>query len=444
MKYLFNAFTKLIIFTLVLSLSLGLCSCGNESAEDASSLPSDAAADDNSVLDDGSSDTNEADGFTVEDAAALLQKDRLVTEIFVGNSLWLGTADKAERVLVPEGNQYADFSEIERLLAETYLANSGEREFFLSYPENQEPSVVSQNGKTSVFCHLGSEYTDYADLSTVSVAETDDEKVKDISFTTLTGKKIKVNAVLDSTGAWLLEKGIYHLNPPNTSFAPSLNKVNAGSLKNLTGKTLVIQLFVEDGKTEITPEDEALFHQKVVSATGRITENLKAYGITPQFDYVSRYFDHKGELGIRPVDFDIMIAKTNMGDLKTFAQASVDLTGYDNYFFVVCTKKDMETSFGYCDNTVETQLYYGERILTGASVTDLEIYKSMLCLLGAELPDENSVDKYKEALYKFYFPDDFAFSNDLSKAELSPVTAFLCGFTDELNYLYQTFIPQNK
>lgn len=439
MKYLFNAFTKLIIFTLVLALSLGLWSCDNDSSDEDKTQPSSEFTE----TGNSSESVDEAKDFTVEDAVKLLNQDRLVTEIFLCNSLWSG-ADKAERVLVAEGKAYANFSEIETLVSQTYLSDSGEKEFFFAYPENQEPAVKSENGKTSVFRHSGSGYTDFADTATVSVADTDKEDVKEISFKTISGKEIKAKAVKTAEGTWLLEKGICHLNPVESDFEFSFDKLNQGSLKNLNGKILVIQLFVSDKETKITEADETFFHQKVVSATQKLAENVGAYGLTPQFDFVSRHYKHKNVLGTRPVDFDIMFAQTNMGDLKTFAQANLDLTGYDNYFFVVCIKKEAETTFAFYDGTEENHLYQGERVLAGSNVTDLEIYKSILCLLGAEMSETKTLDKYNQSLYEFYFPNDFAVTTDLATAEISPVTAYMCGFTSELNYLYRIFIPQNK
>ena len=436
MKYLFKPLTKLIIFVLLIALSLGLCSCGNEGEN--------TEGENNSAWAESS---EEQIALTVKQAEELLEQDRLLTEIFVCNYLWDVTSVKAERTLVSADNKFADFSEIEGLISNTYVQDSGDKEFFLSYPENHEPSVISQEGKTSVFCHVGSDYSDYADYSTLSVLDTDDEKVKEISFSTLSGKEIAVKAFLQEDGNWLLEKGICRLNPPQTDYSEAnWGKTNAGSLKNLSGKTLVIKLFLSDKDTEITPADETFFHQRIDSALQRLTVNLSQFGITPDFEYESTYFEHNKALGNRAIDFDMMFAQTTFGTLENFARdnADLDLSKYDNYFFVVCTKNDMELSVGVFDKTEEKDLYFGERILTGASVTDLDIYKSVLCLLGANPRGDDGADKYTEELYAFYFPNDFAVTKDLTTAEISPVTAYMCGLTDKLNYLYKAFLPKNK
>ncbi|MBE6691969.1 MAG: hypothetical protein E7586_01380 [Ruminococcaceae bacterium] len=419
---------------LLLALVLGLSSC-NKGEEDSLDESSEAQTESSS----------EQSAFTVKQAEQLLEQDKLLTEIFICNYLRDVTSVKAERTLVSADNKYADFSEIEKLIGNTYLQDSGDKEFFMSYPENQEPSVVSQDGKTSVFCHIGSNYNDYADYSTLSVLDTDDEKVKELSFSTLLGKELTVKAFLQEDGKWLLEKGIYRLNPPQTDYTESpWGKTNVGSLKNLSGKTLVIKLFVSDKDTEITPADETFFHQRIESALQSLTQDLSQFGITPDFEYESTYFEHKKTLGNRAIDFDMMLAQTTFGTLENFARdnTDLDLSKYDNYFFVVCTKNDMELSVGVFDKTEEKDLYFGERILTGASVTDLDIYKSVLCLLGADLRGEDGADKYTEALYKFYFPNDFAVTKDLTTVEISPVTAYMCGFTDKLNFLYKTFLPR--
>ncbi len=436
MKDLFKALTKLIVLTLVFSLVFSLFSCGKEDEN--------ISEDSVSVESESSEEEAEKIILTAEQAEKLLEQDRLVTEIFICNYLWDATSVKAERQLVSEDNSFADFSAVENLIKNTYLEGSGDKEFFLSYPENQEPSVTSQEGKTSVFCHSGSYYNDYADYSTLSVLDTDDEKVKEISFSTLSGNNLTVKAFCQENGNWLLEKGIYRLNPPTTTSEDiRWGKTNAGSLKNLSGKTLVIKLFVSDKETEITPADETFFHQRIDTALQKLTANVSQFGITPEFEYLSTYFEFKDVLGTRPIDFDMKFAQNSFGTLEAFAVKNAELTKYDNYFLVVCTKKDMETSVGVFDKDEEKELYFGERILVGSSVTDLDIYKSVLALLGAN-PREEVADKYTESLYQFYFPNDFAVTKDLPTAEISPVTAYMCGFTDELNYLYRAFIPKNK
>lgn len=433
MKYLFDLMTKLIIFLLVLSLCVSLFACSKDE-------------DDGSEADDSAVESlYESTAFTVEKAVELLKRDRAVTEIFVGNSLCDSSMKTVKRSLVPEGEEYADFSEIESLMANTYLSDSGDREFFLSYPENLEPSVKSVDGRTSVFRHAGSKYNDYADYTTVSVADTEDETVKEITYTTRAGNKLKVNARRSQEGKWLLEKGIYRLN---ASEAPEIetvfNKINQGSFKSLSGKILVVSLFVSDNKSKFDDESEAAFNKKVVAAAERASQNAEQWGAHVQFDFASRSFSHKGELGERPIDFDIMLAKTSFGSLQTFAQATLDLSGYDGYFFVVCLNKEVETSFEACDGTEDTQIHYGERAIIGSSATALDVYKSIYCLLGADLRNDETADMYTESLYDYYFPNDVAVTSDLETAEISPVTALMCGVTDELNSLYHIFVPKNK
>ncbi len=430
MKYGLHYLTKLIVLLLISSLCVLIISCGNTDSEDVSEVTS------------AQSETA-IPQLTKEDVIQLLEQDRLITEMFICNSLCGEDVIVAERSFLSEDDEFASFSSIESLMSSTYARESGDREFFLAYPMNNVPSVMNIEGKTSVFCHSGSSYTDFIINDSVSLSDTDDETVKSIKAITKTGNEIEIKIFLQDN-VWLLQKGIYRTNPPKESdFFGRFDGMNLGSLSQLKGNILVIELFVSDRESEITSSEEKAFHDLISPALDRLAIQSADHGEKVNFVYESAYFEHENVLGNKVIDFDVMFAETGFGTLRNFAEANYTLDEYDGYFFAVCIDKDIKTSVAYYDGNEDTENYYGERILLSPKTTSREIYLSVLKMLGAYSYNEGKLDKYTESLFGFYFPTDSMLCEDIMLSEMSPVTAYSCGVTDKLDSLYRVFIPNN-
>ncbi len=423
MKYNYNIYSNLIAFLLAVALTLSLVSCGNDSA-DQSNEP----------------DVKNEITLSTEQALALVAKDREITEIFVCNSLCDKSITKAERVTLTEDNSFYSFSAIEALFAEAYLPTSEEKDFFLSYPLGKEPSVKNELGVTSVFYHSGSNYNDFINPTTITVANTEVDEVKLINGYTERGRSVSLRArYVDN--AWYLEKGLYLSAPlspaPLGSFSASSS---CGSFSELKGNILVIEFYVSDDKNEITDVLELEFHKKVLEATNLLSAQAQKYGVQPNFEFKPAFFEHDGELGERVMDFDIMIAQTSFGTLRDFAEDEYNLSRYDNYVFAVCVNKNVELTTGVYSTVSDTDFYYGERVIAGNGATSTDIFLGMLELLGAYSFKDGLLDKYTESLYNAYFPNDCFLSEDVNGSTLSSVNAYACGLTDELDGLYNIFL----
>lgn len=432
MKYKHKTITNLIIFSLSVLMCFSLMSCGGNDQE-------------SSVADETLSSAEEIvlPELSVETALELVKKDKLITEIFVCNSLYDKTNTKPEYQSLSADNPYCDYSVLQSLLDTTY-ADDAEKEFFLSYPLRDLPAVKNMDGKTNVFYHLGSGYADFADEKTITVSDGEDENSKIIGFKTSSGKEISLNAVYVNEN-WYLEKGIFNTNSAeNVRFDGGFIESGKGSLQKLSGKILVIEFFVEDKVTKISDEMQDDFHEQIYTATQRIAHQVSHYTEKCEFVYDRKYFLHENELGTKVIEFDIMFAETGFGTLKAFAEANYDLSQYDGYVFAVCMNKDVRTSVALCDGNMDTENYFGERMIISPKTTALEIYKGFLQIAGAYDYNQKRINAYAEELFKVYFPNDSVVCDDVFMSAMSPVTAYSCGAIDDIESIYRIFIPKKS
>ncbi len=423
MKYNKHTSLKnLISILLVCLLVLGMSSCDSTSEEEISFIEE--------VL-------PQTDEFTLETAKTLVKRDRLVTDMFVNNSLCFGKT--ADYVAVDSANSYSSFKKLGTLLGNTYSEAGGTAKKLFAYPNEELPSVKGIEGMTYVFNHAGSYFDGYAVESSLAVKDTENPDKKLISAQTEDGNEIEFTAVREN-GKWVLQQGIYALNPQaEVQFTKKFKNALLGSFSEFSGDILVIELFVLDKQTDFTAEKEELYHKKLENAFGYILEQAEGCGIEANITYERIYYEHSGILGTRPLDFDIVFAETGFGTLERFAEENYDLSAYDNYVFAVCLDKEVQTSHALYKGTKETEAYIGERVIFGSNAREEDISVSLLSLIGAYGYDEGVCDEYTETLYRKYFPNDIMVSKSYENSEMSPVTAYACGFTDDLSPLYQVF-----
>lgn len=420
-----NSIKNLISMLLVVLLLLGISACGNGEGE---------SYDESSLYIE---ETSQSEGLTLDEVKALLERDRLITDMFVNNSLCF--KESAEYTAVGSSNLYSDFNKLRELLITTYTESGGCIDAFLQYPSKELPAIKGINGRTYTFTHKGSTFNGHIDPETAVVSSTADVDRKLIEARTEQGITVEMTAARIN-GRWLLEKGIYHINPPTESeFSLKFGNSGIGSLKDFSGKILVIELFVSDKTSKFDSDTERAFHEKVEKAFEYISSEASKYGASADISYESAYYEHSEDIGPRPLDFDIVFAETGFGTLEEFANTAVDLTGYDNYVFAVCRNTELETSCAYYEQTKETEAYFGERVLMGSNATVDEICISMLSVMGASGCEDREYDGYVKELFAKYFPNDITVKKSVDSSEMSVVTAYACGITDELPSLYRVF-----
>ena len=407
---------------LAILLVISLSACGEEEEQ---SLPEE--------------ETSVAPTLDHAQAVALLERDKLITDIFVNNYLCKGNYQEAKPQAVELGNECADFLSIFALLGSTYTESGGCITEFLNYPEGHTPSVSAVDGRTYVFNHIGSRFEGHTFASTAVVEDTENENVKIITAKTYGGESVSYKAV-HKEGVWLLEEGIFRLN--SQTAAPCTEEfpyTGHGSLSSLSGEVLVIELFVTDKQSKISSEQEAEFHSNTVAAMEYITNAAAKYGSKMSVSYETAYFNHENVIGSRPLDFDIIFSETGFGTLKAFAEENYDLSAYDNYLFLVCMNKDISISHAANANTPLTEIYYGERVICRTDSTASDLCVEILKLAGAYSYNEGKCSKYVESLFFEYFEGEIMLTGSLSFSEMSPVTAYACGLINDLDPLYRVF-----
>ncbi len=428
MKYLdFKAVKNLIVT--MLAAGVFLCGC-NDQASDTSSI-----ADKSEVsVEVSSEDSNVAPELSTKEALELLERDRLLTEIFVCNSLFGESEKVAKPVPLDDEHEYASFSKIESLLDSTYLADGGNKQYFLSYPSAETPSISEKDGKTFAFYHEGSGFSDYLDEKTAKIFNGETEYEKIIKGKSLSGKDVELKVVYKND-KWLLEKGIFMVNPENLMVSTLFSNSYLGSLPKLSGKILVIEFYITDDKTKFSAEEIQEFHNRVKTGFDVIQTQALDMGGNLEFVYDDQYFSHDGVLGDNALSFDVVFAETGFGTLRGYAESEFITSDYDGYVFAVCLNKEVVTSCERYENTTETQHYFGERIFMGTNTSSSEIAWDLLCLAGMETYE---TDSYTDSLYRAYFPKDFAVCKE--EPVMSKVTAFACGIVSEMESLYEPFI----
>lgn len=433
MKYNKFNFTNLILILLATAVCISLCSCSEDETADDSSVSEISSEPESSVASEVSEEKIE---LSLEQAVALLERDRLVTEIFVCNSLC--GEDNKETVgwsLLAGDSQYCSFSAVEQLLNSTYSSEE-EIQRFLSYPCEDSPSVQSQEGRTAVFYHPSSGYEDFVDMDSVSVESTDSESVWLIKAKTASGKDVRFNACC-SDEEWKLEKGIF-FSYGEDMFAPDVKfpLSGLGSFDAFKGKVLVVEMFISDAQSDIDQAFEDDCHEKISAAVDFMTSQSKAFGNTAEAVYKRAYFQHRNVIENNALAIDFFFEGTGFGTMQKFVESNYDLSEYESYVLVVCMNKEFDTNIGIYDNTEDTENHFAEHIIVGNGFSDDEIYASMLKILGN--PDFE--EEYVKSLYNHYFPKDVALVSDYTASEMSEVTAYACGITDKLRNIYRVFL----
>ena len=252
-------------------------------------------------------------------------------------------------------------------------------------------------------------------------------------------KEIEFKAILEE-GKWLLDSGIFLLNPiAETECRDKFPNSAIGSFAECNGRIKVIELFISDKESGFTSAEEDEYHARIKEAFDFLATEAESYGTEVEFVYERERFEHGAIMGTRLLDFDIVFAETGFGTLRKFAEETIELDGFDGYVFILCMDKETEIDYSLYQGTKETEHYYGERVLVGQTTEKTEMIKSLLYLLGAYGYNEGILDEYLESLFKNYFPNDILL-NGVGEPKITQVTAYACGMTDKIDLLNRIFI----
>ena len=380
--------------------------------------------------------------LTVSEAAALVESDRIITDIFVNSAL--SSVKEAKTVPANANPEYADYENIAGLLGATYLPEGGTPAFFRQWPGVGTPAITAVAGKTMTFYHAGSSFTEKVVPETVEVEQTAGESICFINCETESGQKVALQCRF-SRGKWVLEKGLMRTLPEESDFcALSFPLTGIGSMKSFAGSILAVEMYISDDEFKFDPAYESVCSENIDKALDYLTAEAAKYGGAPAITKEKFYFEHRGVLSVHNYNIDIMFASTVLESIEKTLGENFNTAKYDNYVVFICLGKDIEVRAQRYEQTVDTEIFYPERVILTPASTPSEIALAVLELLGAFPFDAENGGDYRTELFGQYFPDDILLARDIGTGSVSPVTAFRCGMTNRLAPLYRAFWYQNE
>ncbi len=373
-------------------------------------------------------------------AQNLLEADKTVTELFVGGLLseLVDTEGLDPIDYTPAtGTKYEDFSAIEKLLASTYTVASGTIEKFLSYPKYGNRSIIAKDGKTYFSFHYKEDLPSIdTDNIIISDGKNDNQKLIRAGAYTLT-------MVYDGA-SWQLEDSVYFLQKESeqpsesTAVFPNMNK---GSAAALSGKILVVEVFVGEKKGTFTAEKVDAYEQKIKDSVSFILNSAIEYRGSFTFDFEQLFFTHSQNINFsvgEPYAFDMVLASTKYGDFEKYIKNNIDVSAYDGYFAVICADKT-GTGFALPYTEGGSKVLSTERCVLFSNDDTGLLTKNILALFGAEA----QTDAYLTKLMKNYCKNEIMFAPPLTDAVISELTAYQTGMTKYLDEQFTAFVPES-
>jgi len=374
-------------------------------------------------------------------AKILLEADKTITKLFVGGLLseLVDTTGKDPLEYIPAtGTQYEDFSVIERLLTSTYTVASGVIQKYLSFPKYGNHSIISKNGKTYFSFHYKDDFTSVnTDNILVSDGINRNQKIINAGAFTLT--------MAYDESAWLLENSVYFIEKENRQPMEStavFPKMNQGSAASLSGKILVVEVFVAENKGTFTQEKTDAYDRKIRESLSFILNSAIEHRGSFSFDVEQLYFSYSQTVTFsteEPYAFDRVLAATKYGDLDGYIKQNIDVSGYDEYFAVICADKT-GTGFALPYSAGDSEVFKAERCVLFANDDAGLLTKNILSLFGAQ----EQTDAYLARLLKSYVANEIMFAPSLSDAVVSELTAYQTGMTKYLDEQFNLFIPETN
>ncbi|HBR31508.1 MAG: hypothetical protein PHD46_03985 [Eubacteriales bacterium] len=371
----------------------------------------------------------------IDTAKQLLYSDRLVTELFVGGKL-TKLVDVSNKNPIDfasaAGTEYEDFTAIEKLLTKTYSIAGNTITKYLTLPKYGNRSILSVSGKTYFSFHYTEDF-DGIDIESITISDGENENVKNI-----TAGQYRIPMVYDG-GVWLLEDSVYFLSreaerKPESDYVFPL--MNQGTAKALTGRIMVVEIFVSDSKSSFTDEDITAFETKV-SESFEYIKNAAPNGSEFEVEYEKLKFKHsKSSIIFSSEDqtnFDLVLATTDYKNLDKYINENFNTFGYDSYLAIVCVNK---TGSGYAKpyTQEEADIFTAERCVMFPNDGKIALARNILSVFGAQTPS----DPYLKELLTSYCKNDIMLSGD-EDSVISELTAYQAGLSKQLDRQFHSF-----
>lgn len=439
---------KVLILLLISLICLSACDTPEPEVSDVSGGVSENV----SVSDEPSAEDvySPVDKAEVQSAAEKLVKaDIALMGIYAGGTLSDGST--SDDYAFAEG-EYADYATVTAMAENTYSEETV-IDRMLSYPDYGEDAVISEDGKTKFKYTYINDFAASAKSASVTVVSFDDTHAA--LSVAVSGKTFTLNMEKVS-GKWLLTDSVYFAylqgetdiqlseGWENSIYLGS--RQNAGSAAKLTGKILILNVFLNDTFTEWTDTDRKKVEDTVESACEWLVTKSRGYNdANLAIDTQSLFYVHSDTVpsNYEMAFLDIMFQKTVYVDVNGYVERNTP-DGYDSVCVMFHVWKNGDDYCIPCDTANTDYLtYYGERAMFYYSKNaghDASSYVYMLLQLfgGEKLYGRADTEEIKAL-----FPDDILlqknfFSLPLQSHSVSPLTAFLIGWS---GYIDTQLIP---
>ena len=225
---------------------------------------------------------------------------------------------------------------------------------------------------------------------------------------------------------------------------------NEGSAKRLTGKCLVINLFIDDAVSKWSDDDVEGALAFVNAGTDFISAQAEAYGADLSL-YVtdkrsSVYLKTSRNITTSMEDYlwiEFLFADTTYRNLEGCVSSYFDLDEYDNWCVLLHINKTGRSYALACNSTFyDYNIYSSERaVMYYSTDTDYTYYSvagtyahELLHLFGADDLYDNFISPDAAEALEHFYPNAImsVVGNDMEMFGICPYTAYLIGWIDSI------------
>lgn len=446
---------KLLALLVLCVLLLSSCFSDGGDNGDSGAYSCASAHDGEALSADGSSDDTGSVALTQaqKEILSLVEADsRIISLFLLGGAAPDVPADYSYYPL-PESSGYRSYDAFSALLHSVYSPDCDVIDRLLTYPTAAGTIIKSDGGNTVICKTYLPDYDLVPDTANAQFAENDASHAR-LTVPASDGREYTFTAVKQD-GEWFLESSLFLLwldgasavKWEDSGLKPGQNE---GSAKRLTGKCLVINLFIDDAVSSWSDADTENALAMVNAGADFISAQAEAYGAKLSLDVTDKhssvYIKTSRSITTSIDDYlwiELLFADTTYRTLEGCASSYFDLDDYDNWCVMLHINKKGRSYALACNSTYyDYNIYTSERAVMFYSADSGYAYRSvaatyaheLLHLFGAvDLYDECLGSDASEALRHFY-PNAImsVVGNDLDMSGICPYTAYLIGWADSI------------
>ncbi len=446
---------KLLALLVLCVLLLSSCLLDDTENDDLSSYSGGPSYTDGVSSTDETSDDRTDKIFTQaqKEILSLVEEDSRIISLFLLGEVAPDVPADYSYYLLPESSEYRRYDALVDLLSSVYSPDSDVIDRLLTYP-TAAGAIIKVDGDDTVICKTYlPDYTLVPDTENADFVESDAFHAK-FTVPTSDGREYTFTAAKHD-GEWFLENSLFLLwldgrsdvKWEDSGLKPGQNE---GSAKRLTGKCLVINLFIDDAVSKWSDDDIEGTLAFVNAGTDFISAQAEAYGADLSL-YVtdkrsSVYLKTSRNITTSMEDYlwiELLFADTTYRNLEGCVSSYFDLDEYDNWCVLLHINKMGRSYALACNSTFyDYNIYSSERaVMYYSTDTDYTYYSvagtyahELLHLFGAgDLYDNFISPDAAEALEHFY-PNAImsVVGNDMEMFGICPYTAYLIGWIDSI------------